>query len=112
VLLAGSIPHPKPVLDDLAVSLEYGGYQHICLHVDNVDRTRAELAARGVDLIGDPFEIEAISRRLAFFRDPWGLRRAWTGPTTSGKAQEGSGNAHKNSKTVGWFGLIRTPGGA
>ncbi|MFD5399864.1 VOC family protein [Streptomyces sp. NPDC127097] len=23
-------------------------------------------------LIGEPFEIEDISRRLAFFRDPWG----------------------------------------
>ncbi|OHV41691.1 MULTISPECIES: VOC family protein [Pseudofrankia] len=71
-LLGGPVPNPNPVLDDLAVSLEYGGYQHLCLHVDNVDRARAELAARGVDLIGEPFEIEAISRRLAFLRDPWG----------------------------------------
>jgi glyoxylase I family protein len=71
-LLAGPVPHPKAVLDDLAVSLEYGGFQHVCFHVDDVDRARAELAARGVDLIGEPFEIEDISRRLAFFRDPWG----------------------------------------
>jgi hypothetical protein len=39
------------------VSLEYGSYQHVCLHVD---------------IIGEPFEIEDISRRLAFLRDPWG----------------------------------------
>ncbi|WP_246102313.1 VOC family protein [Streptomyces piniterrae] len=47
-------------------------YQHMCVHVDDVDEARAELAKRGVDLIGEPFEIEDISRRLAFFRDPWG----------------------------------------
>jgi catechol 2,3-dioxygenase-like lactoylglutathione lyase family enzyme len=71
-LLAGPVPHANPVFDDLAVSLDYGGYQHFCLHVDSVDAARAELAARGVDLIGEPFEIDDISRRLAFFRDPWG----------------------------------------
>ena len=66
------IPHLNPVLDDLGVSLEYGGYQHFCLHVDNVDAVRAELIRRGVDVVGEPFEIEDISRRLALFRDPWG----------------------------------------
>lgn len=71
-LLAGPIPHLNPVLDDLGVSLEYGGYQHFCLHVDNVDAVRAELIRRGVDVVGEPFEIEDISRRLALFRDPWG----------------------------------------
>jgi glyoxylase I family protein len=71
-LLAGPVPHLKPILDDLGVSLEYGGYQHVCLHVDNVDAARAELIRRGVDIIGEPFEIEDISRRLAFLRDPWG----------------------------------------
>jgi lactoylglutathione lyase/glyoxylase I family protein len=71
-LLAGPIEHPRPVLDDLGQSLTYGGYQHFCLRVASVDKARAELAARGVDVLGEPFEIEAISRRLAFFRDPWG----------------------------------------
>jgi len=71
-LLAGPITHPRPVLDDLAASLEYGGYQHICIHVDSVDDTLAELARRGIDVVGKPFEIEDISRRLAFIRDPWG----------------------------------------
>ncbi|MEV6415237.1 VOC family protein [Kribbella sp. NPDC051718] len=71
-LLAGPIPFPKEPTDDLAVSLQYGGYQHICLHVDSVDATVAELARRGVELVGEPFEIDDISRRLAFFRDPWG----------------------------------------
>jgi glyoxylase I family protein len=71
-LLAGPIEHSRPVLDDIAQSLTYGGYQHLCLRVASVDKARAELAARGVDVLGEPFEIDAISRRLAFFRDPWG----------------------------------------
>jgi glyoxylase I family protein len=71
-LLAGAVAHPKPVLDDLAKSLEHSGYQHVCLHVDSVDAARVELERRGVDLVSEPFEIEDISRRLAFFRDPWG----------------------------------------
>ncbi|MEU6772188.1 VOC family protein [Streptomyces sp. NPDC046759] len=64
-LLAGPVPFPNEVLDDLGVSLQHGGYQHMCVHVDYVDEARAELASRGVDLIGEPFEIEDISRRLA-----------------------------------------------
>jgi len=71
-LLAGPVPHLNPILDDLGMSLEYGGYQHLCLHVDNVDAAPAELIRRGVKIIGEPFEVEDISRRLAFFRDPWG----------------------------------------
>ena len=54
-LLAGRIDHPRPVLDDLGQSLTYGGYQHICLRVASVDKARAELAARGVDVLGEPF---------------------------------------------------------
>ena len=71
-LLAGPVPHPQPVLDDLAVSLDYGGYQHVCVNVANVDAALAELRRRGVDVVEEAFEIEQISRRLAFIRDPWG----------------------------------------
>ena len=52
-LLAGPIEHPRPVLDDLGQSLTYGGYQHFCLRVASVDKARAELAARGVDVLGE-----------------------------------------------------------
>ncbi len=71
-ILAGPVPYPREVLDDLGASLDHGGYQHLCLHVANVDDAVAELTRRGVTLVGEPFEIDAISRRLAFFRDPWG----------------------------------------
>ena len=56
---------------DLKESLEHGGYQHFCVHVDNVGDAITELRRRG-DVIGEPFEIADISRRLAFIRDPWG----------------------------------------
>ena len=48
------------------------GYNHVCLAVDSVDETLAELRPRGVDIVNPPFEIDDISARLAFFRDPWG----------------------------------------
>ena len=48
-LLAGPVPHPRPVHDDLAVSLDYGGYQHVCVHVASVDTALAELRRRGVE---------------------------------------------------------------
>jgi glyoxylase I family protein len=71
-LLAGPVPHPRPVIDDLTESLNYGGYQHLCMHVDDVHGMLAELRRRGVDVVGEAFDLDAISRRLAFFRDPWG----------------------------------------
>jgi predicted enzyme related to lactoylglutathione lyase len=48
------------------------GFNHVCLSVDSVDDTLAALRERGVDVVNPPFEIEEISARLAFFRDPWG----------------------------------------
>ncbi|MYS16278.1 VOC family protein, partial [Streptomyces sp. SID4982] len=53
-------------------SLTVNGYNHVCLSVDDVDAALEELRARGVDIVNPPFEIDDISARLAFFRDPWG----------------------------------------
>ena len=36
------------------------------------DQTVATLRARGVTIVTEPFVLEAISRRLAFFADPFG----------------------------------------
>jgi len=36
------------------------------------DATDEELRARGVTIVTEPFELLAISRRLAFFCDPFG----------------------------------------
>ncbi len=65
-------PAPKADYSDLGDSLRYAGYHHVCLRVDSVDSTLAELRRRGVAIVTEPFELEAISRRLAFFADPWG----------------------------------------
>jgi lactoylglutathione lyase/glyoxylase I family protein len=32
----------------------------------------AELKARGVVIVTEPFQLDAISRKLAFFADPYG----------------------------------------
>ena len=48
------------------------GLNHVCLSVDSVDDALDELRRRGVDVVNPPFEIDDISARLAFFRDPWG----------------------------------------
>jgi glyoxylase I family protein len=57
---------------DLGDSLKYRGYHHFCLSVTSVDETIAKLRARGVVVVAEPFVLPAISRRLAFFADPFG----------------------------------------
>jgi catechol 2,3-dioxygenase-like lactoylglutathione lyase family enzyme len=56
----------------LANSLDYGGYHHFCVHVDSVDATLEKLRERGVKIVEEPFVLPAISRKLAFFADPFG----------------------------------------
>jgi catechol 2,3-dioxygenase-like lactoylglutathione lyase family enzyme len=57
---------------DLADSLKYRGFHHLCLNVQNVDKTLEQLRARGITIVTEPFVLEAISRKLAFFCDPFG----------------------------------------
>jgi glyoxylase I family protein len=57
---------------DLGDSLKYCGYHHFCLNVTSVDETVATLRSRGVTIIAEPFVLSAISRKLAFFCDPFG----------------------------------------
>lgn len=73
-ILGGGAPAPlaRAPYTDLGDSLRYGGYHHVCLQVDDVDATVAELRRRGVTIVTEPFELPAIQRRLAFFADPFG----------------------------------------
>jgi glyoxylase I family protein len=71
-ILAGPGATAQQVYPDVDASLAAGGLNHVCLSVDSVDDTLAELRRRGVDVVNAPFEIDDISARLAFFRDPWG----------------------------------------
>ena len=57
---------------DLTDSLNYRGYHHFCLNVDSVDDTIARLREREVTIVTEPFILPAISRKLAFFADPFG----------------------------------------
>jgi glyoxylase I family protein len=57
---------------DLGDSLKYRGYHHFCLNVANVEDTIAKLRARDVAIVAEPFVLTAISRKLAFFADPFG----------------------------------------
>lgn len=73
-ILGGGEPSPieaRPYTD-LGDSLKYRGYHHFCLNVTSVDETVDALRARGVTIVTEPFELAAISRRLAFFSDPFG----------------------------------------
>jgi glyoxylase I family protein len=71
-ILAGPGATAQQEFADVDASLGVHGLNHVCIEVDSVDETLAELRARGVDVVNEPFEIEDISARLAFFRDPWG----------------------------------------
>ena len=73
-VLGGGEPAPQDVrpYSDLGDSLKYAGYHHFCLNVESVDQTVAHLRERGVLIVTEPFELPAISRRLAFFADPFG----------------------------------------
>lgn len=71
-ILSGGKLRPKTVYKDLNKSLEEGGYHHICMDVAHVDRVISELRKRGVVILGKPFVVPAVSRKLAFFQDPWG----------------------------------------
>jgi len=73
-ILGGGDSGPRDVrpYTGLGDSLKYAGYHHFCLNVASVDATVEKLRARGVTVVAEPFELPAISRRLAFFCDPFG----------------------------------------
>jgi catechol 2,3-dioxygenase-like lactoylglutathione lyase family enzyme len=71
-LQAGPGAAERPAYADLGASLGLSGWHHLCLRVDNVDEAVAELKRRGVTIVHEPFDVPAISGRIAFFSDPWG----------------------------------------
>jgi glyoxylase I family protein len=73
-VLGGGTTLPTEVrpYTDLADSLKYRGQHHFCLTVASVDDTIAKLRSRGVRIVTEPFVLPAISRKLAFFADPFG----------------------------------------
>jgi catechol 2,3-dioxygenase-like lactoylglutathione lyase family enzyme len=71
-LLGDGGPNPQKKSADLSESLRNAGYHHLCLNVESVDETLAELRRRGVEILGEPFNLDLIGRRLGFISDPWG----------------------------------------
>lgn len=73
-LLGNGDPPPiaAPSYTDLGDSLRYAGYHHFCINVADIEATVAELRKRGVTIVTEPFQLDAISRKLAFFADPFG----------------------------------------
>ena len=79
-LLAGAGPEPQEPTAALDASFGRERIHHLCLAVDDVDAVVAELARRGVDLVGEPFEVAEIGRRLAFLEDDSGNLIELSGP--------------------------------
>jgi catechol 2,3-dioxygenase-like lactoylglutathione lyase family enzyme len=71
-LIGGGSPIPERPYTDLENSLELAGFHHLCFMVESVDEGLVELKKRGVKIVKEAFELPEISRRLAFFADPWG----------------------------------------
>ena len=67
-----SLPAEVRPYTDLGDSLKYRGYHHFCFSVASVEQTVAKLRARGIAIIAEPFVLPTISRKLAFFADPFG----------------------------------------
>jgi len=71
-IVGGNSPEPNPEFGTVEETHEYSGYHHVSILVESLDAALAELRRRGVRLVGDPFMIRAVSRRVAFIADPWG----------------------------------------
>jgi lactoylglutathione lyase/glyoxylase I family protein len=68
-ILGGSTAASHATINSVEDSLGVEGYHHLCLNVADVDATLAELRSRGVEILGDAFDLDAIHRRLGFFKD-------------------------------------------
>ena len=72
-VVGGNDPEPAPSAEkDFVETFAYQGMHHICFTVVSVDKTVEELRARDIRIVAEPFEVEAIGRKIAFFSDPWG----------------------------------------
>ena len=71
-ILGGPGAAPQEVYDSVDASLTQNGLNHACIRVASVDDSIAELRRRGVRIVGEPFEVDAINSRLAFFADQIG----------------------------------------
>jgi catechol 2,3-dioxygenase-like lactoylglutathione lyase family enzyme len=71
-LAAGPGAVDRPVWKSFPDTLALHGWHHLCLRVDDVDATVAELRRRDVTIVAGPVDYPEIFERGAFFTDPWG----------------------------------------
>jgi glyoxylase I family protein len=83
-ILGGPGAAPQPTYESVDASLTQNGLNHVCIQVASVDDSLAELRRRGVTIVGEPFELDAIASRLAFFADPFGNLFELKQPLTRG----------------------------
>jgi catechol 2,3-dioxygenase-like lactoylglutathione lyase family enzyme len=68
-ILGGGDAAPQPRFEDIGGSFGNERLHHFCLAVDDLDAIIEELSRREVSLVGEPFVVEEIGRRLAFVED-------------------------------------------
>jgi glyoxylase I family protein len=68
-ILGGGDAAPQSRFDDISASFGSERLHHFCLAVDDLNGVIEELSRRGVGLVGEPFVVEEIGRRLAFVED-------------------------------------------
>jgi catechol 2,3-dioxygenase-like lactoylglutathione lyase family enzyme len=68
-VIGGAEPAPAPATVDIGAHLSRSGYIHLCLRVEDLDGSLAELGARGVEILAEPFAVNPIRQRLALIKD-------------------------------------------
>ena len=68
-VLGGATAEPQPDPISLEPTFQHEGLNHFCLAIEDFDGTLAELRARGVEFVGEPFVVEEIDRSLAIIKD-------------------------------------------
>lgn len=68
-LIGGPLEHERQLPENIADMLKLAGWQHICLHVDDVEECLSDLRRRGVRVLVDAIEG---APGIAFIADPWG----------------------------------------
>ena len=83
-VIGGAEPAPLAATADIGAHLSRSGFIHLCLRVEDLDGTLAELEARGVEILAEPFDVDPIGQRLALIKDNSGnvieLAQSWHSP--------------------------------
>jgi len=68
-ILGGATSNETPAITDIVASLNPARLHHLCIAVADLEATLEELRSRGVNVIGESFDVEVIGQRVAFITD-------------------------------------------